>query len=583
AVVTVTDGIGGTATAARTDDGSFSIDLSALADGPLTTEVVATDAAGNTATVAGPGLTLDTVSPPGDADEGDDLALTSDGGPVIDASEMTAAVFRVSGLDGDATAVASFSDGAGGLVEVLFTGDGARFVNLSGLAEGPIAATITATDAGGATATGTAPALTLDKSSGLNVVVQTGAAYDGTAAADLIEASDTAFPTANEIDSGAGNDFVFGGAGNDTIRGDNGGDQLFGGAGQDRLFGRNEPDLIFGGADRDFLYGGNADDTIEGGEGDDQLRGEKGADDFLYDAAPGADLGDDRLHDFDPGQNDRVVNVGVPEAALVLYVSGSGVLFGSVRESGGDLAAALAAPELGTMEFRNAGLAAGAEAPEIEAYFGGPAGFAAAFDGWGAVLIDAPSGAPDLSADEDGNLALAAPDTAIDVNEVGAVAFPLPGLDADADAVVTVTDGIGGTASAARTGDGSFVLDLSALADGPLTTEVVATDAAGNTATVAGPGLTLDTTPIPDTSADEDGNLALAAPDLAIDVNEVGAVAFTLTGLDADADAVVTVTDGIGGTATAARTDDGSFSIDLSALADGPLTTEVVATDAAGN
>ena len=43
-------------------------------------------------------------------------------------------------------------------------------------------------------------------------------------------------------------------------------------------------------------------------------------------------------------------------------------------------------------------------------------------------------------------------------------------------------------------------------------------------------------------SGDDDGNLALTAPDLSIDADERDAVAFTVSGLDADATAVVTVT-----------------------------------------
>ncbi|MCK0169431.1 hypothetical protein MWU52_17905, partial [Jannaschia sp. S6380] len=42
--------------------------------------------------------------------------------------------------------------------------------------------------------------------------------------------------------------------------------------------------------------------------------------------------------------------------------------------------------------------------------------------------------------------------------------------------------------------------------------------------------------PPPDTG-DDDGNLSLSAPDLEIDAGEVGAVGFTLSGLDADATA----------------------------------------------
>ena len=178
-------------------------------------------------------------------------------------------------------------------------------------------------------------------------------------------------------------------------------------------------------------------------------------------------------------------------------------------------------------------------------------------------------------ADDDGNLALGAPDLTIDSLEMTAVTFTVTGLDADATALVTVSDGAA-SVSGSLSANGDLVLDLSDLAFGSLTTSVTATDAGGATATVAGPALTLAPA-----SGDDDGNLALAAPDLAIDGAEMTAVTFTVTGLDADATALVTVSDGAA-SVSGSLSADGDLVLDLSDLADGPLTTSVTATDAGG-
>ena len=84
----------------------------------------------------------------------------------------------------------------------------------------------------------------------------------------------------------------------------------------------------------------------------------------------------------------------------------------------------------------------------------------------------------------------------IDASERAAVAFTVSGLDADAIAVVTVSDGTA-SVSGSLSADGTLLLDLSGLSDGPLTSSVTATDTGGATATVAGPGLSLSTVPSP--------------------------------------------------------------------------------------
>ena len=136
------------------------------------------------------------------------------------------------------------SDGVSS-VSGTFLANGSIFINLSSLADGPLTTSITATDTSGNVATVTGPNLVLDTSFGLNVVTQTAQDYNGTGAADLIEASDTLFAVDNDIRAGNGNDVVIGNAGRDELRGENGADALYGGDGIDRLFGQNGTCLLY--------------------------------------------------------------------------------------------------------------------------------------------------------------------------------------------------------------------------------------------------------------------------------------------------------------------------------------------------
>jgi Ca2+-binding RTX toxin-like protein len=177
-------------------------------------------------------------------------------------------------------------------------------------------------------------------------------------------------------------------------------------------------------------------------------------------------------------------------------------------------------------------------------------------------------------------MTLSVPDAFIDADEDDAVVVTLAGLDADATAVVSVTVG-GVTLDAPVSADGDVVFDLTGQTDGQVTTSVTATDGAGNSTTVAGPSFTLATAP--DTSADVDGNLTVTAPDTAIDVLEVGNVSFAVSGLDADATGVVTVTDGTNTVTSNTLAADGTVVLDLSSLDDGSLDVTVTATDGAAN
>ncbi|MFD2741758.1 Ig-like domain-containing protein, partial [Sulfitobacter aestuarii] len=189
--------------------------------------------------------------------------------------------------------------------------------------------------------------------------------------------------------------------------------------------------------------------------------------------------------------------------------------------------------------------------------------------------------APDTSADVDGNLTVSAPDDYISDTEVSAVTFDVTGIDGDASAVVTVGDGSNSVSSTPLSGDGSVTLDLRSLADGSLTVSIEAQDGSGNMTGGTGTQITLDAGT--DTTADLDGNLAVSAPDTQIDVDERSAVTFIASGIDADATAVISVSDGTATVTSAPLAGDGSVILDLSSLADGNLSLSITATDAAAN
>ena len=139
----------------------------------------------------------------------------------------------------------------------------------------------------------------------------------GGAGKDLIFASNG---TPELIDGGAGKDTLnttaFGGdylvnlatgatnfAGESFINMENidsgaGDDTLFGTASKNAMSGGDGNDLVFGGGGKDKLSGGAGNDTLVGQGGDDQLRGNGGADVFRFEV-PGDGL--DRILDWDAG------------------------------------------------------------------------------------------------------------------------------------------------------------------------------------------------------------------------------------------------------------------------------------------
>jgi Ca2+-binding RTX toxin-like protein len=103
----------------------------------------------------------------------------------------------------------------------------------------------------------------------------------------------------NQLIGGFGNDTLYGGYGNDTLYGWYGNDKLYGDAGNDKLYGEVGNDILYGDAGDDTLYGDAGDDTLYGGTDNDYLFG--GADnDTLYGEAGGdvldGEAGDDTLY-----------------------------------------------------------------------------------------------------------------------------------------------------------------------------------------------------------------------------------------------------------------------------------------------
>ena len=205
-----------------------------------------------------------------------------------------------------------------------------------------------------------------------------------------------------------------------------------------------------------------------------------------------------------------------------------------------------------------------------------------------AVLTGAVTNPPgilivDTTADSPADLAVVINDGDgfIDDSEKGAVSYTVSGVDGDASATVTFSSSGGGTpVVVGGLGNGTTAVDLSSLGDGTITATISATDAAGNTAAGSGDNSTKDIT------ADSPADLAVVINDGDgfIDDSEKGAVSYTVSGVDGDANATVTFSSSGGGTpVVVGGLGNGTTSVDLSGLGDGTITASISATDAAGN
>ena len=530
--VTFTDGSSNTVVMHVTGNGAGSADLTGLADGPITVSIEATDTAGNTASGSGDTLTLDTT-----ADVGADLAVSVSDHLVNNSEQLTEA-FTVAGLDSDATADVTFTDGSSNTVVMHVTGNGAGSADLTGLADGPITVSIEATDTAGNTASGSGDTLTLD------TTADVGADLAVSVSDHLVNNSEQlteAFTVAG-LDSDATADVTFTDGSSNTVVMHVTGN----GAGSADLTGL---------ADGPITVSIEATDTAgntASGSGDTltlDTTADVGADlavsvsdhlvnnsEQLTEAFTVAGLDSDATADvtFTDGSSNTVV----------MHVTGNGA---------------------GSADLT--GLADGPITVSIEAT--DTAGNTASGSGDTLTL--------DTTADVGADLAVSVSDHLVNNSEQLTEAFTVAGLDSDATADVTFTDGSSNTVVMHVTGNGAGSADLTGLADGPITVSIEATDTAGNTASGSGDTLTLDTT------ADVGADLAVSVSDHLVNNSEQLTEAFTVAGLDSDATADVTFTDGSSNTVVMHVTGNGAGSADLTGLADGPITVSIEATDTAGN
>src|SRR6185437_7165503 len=150
---------------AVTGNGPYSVDLSSLSDGTITSSLTFTDAVGNPASATGNSVALDT-----DAGETATLVVADTADNVINGTESTNVSFTVGGLDDAGTGTVTFSDGTNH-VDVAVTGNGPYSVDLSSLSDGTITSSLTFTDAVGnpASATGNSVALDHDSTASLSI------------------------------------------------------------------------------------------------------------------------------------------------------------------------------------------------------------------------------------------------------------------------------------------------------------------------------------------------------------------------------------------------------------------------------
>ncbi|MEY3042522.1 MAG: hypothetical protein RLZZ174_1604, partial [Pseudomonadota bacterium] len=214
-------------------------------------------------------------------------------------------------------------------------------------------------------------------------------------------------------------------------------------------------------------------------------------------------------------------------------------------------------------------------AAELATFGEGAVSISARAQNDGAPLASAPTSASvtvDTIVDGAQPATLTLADTLIGAAEADAVSFTVAGLDSDATAVASFTDGTT-TVTANITKDGAGTVDLSGLTDGAIISSLAISDAAGNTATVTGTSVTLD-------------QAAPATPTVAF-ATETGATA-TLSSdktLAISAEAGGTVTVFINGEAAGTATESatpGAYTFELD-QADGPFAVAVQVTDAAGN
>ena len=203
--------------------GTGNVDLSGF-NGSVTSSLAITDLHGNMAVVTGNTIHLDTT-----ADAGPTAVLVVAGiaDHVVNAAEAKLIGFSISGLDGDATGLASFSDGTR-TKEVAVGASGKGTVDLSGF-NGSVRSSLAITDRHGNMAVVTGNTIQLDTTADAG---QTAGVVVADSVDQVVEAGKAGL-TDPPIFGLSGSHMLVGGGGDDVLISGSGYDVLLGGLGND--------------------------------------------------------------------------------------------------------------------------------------------------------------------------------------------------------------------------------------------------------------------------------------------------------------------------------------------------------------
>jgi Ca2+-binding RTX toxin-like protein len=230
--------------------GAWSYQTGILASGLHNFTAAATDGAGHLGLLSSIfAVTIDTTA---DGAPAASLTVDDTADHLIDSTEAASVGFTVAGLDGDATAIATFTDGTNSVQVTGIAANGAYSADLRSLSSGTVHASLAIADIAGNQASAT----------GNDVVLAGGAiVIVGTPGNDLIDATHT---PAGQPFPGAGNDSIDGQGGDDTTDAQGGNDTVSGSAGNDLLDGGAGDDSLLGGAGNDtFIVDSAADHVVE--------------------------------------------------------------------------------------------------------------------------------------------------------------------------------------------------------------------------------------------------------------------------------------------------------------------------------
>ena len=168
---------------------------------------------------------------------------------------------------------------------------------------------------------------------------------DGT---NLIIAGNEGNDEGDVINSGGGNDLVFGEAGNDVLNGEAGNDLLNGGADSDVLNGDGGADTLLGESGNDVISGGKGDDLLLGRDGNDALFGDGGHDTFVFASGEGTDI----IFDFELEQDAIALTSGSSYDSLQIEYNAQGN-YTNISEETGELITTLIGVEADQLTEHN--------------------------------------------------------------------------------------------------------------------------------------------------------------------------------------------------------------------------------------